>query len=89
MVLAPPALVILEAAARAKQPLTRRQAADANDSGETTADDYLRALARLGFLERVSVGRGIGYQLTASGQALAERRPFSAGQRRPLARRRG
>jgi DNA-binding IclR family transcriptional regulator len=75
MALAAPALRVLEAAG-AMDLLTREQAAEANGSGLTTADDYLRALERLGFMERRRTGRGkeIGYALTIVGRALVERR---------------
>jgi predicted transcriptional regulator len=75
MALAPPALRILEAAGEASEGLSREQAALANGSRLTTADDYLRALARLGFLDRVRKGRGLAYHLTEHGRALIERRP--------------
>jgi hypothetical protein len=73
-VLAPPALRILEAAAVASDPLTRDQAARSNGSRVTTADDYLRALARLGFLQKHELGRQITYSLTGAGRAIVERR---------------
>jgi predicted transcriptional regulator len=69
-----PALRVLEAALRTKSGLTRQAAAKANRSGLTTADDYLRALAKLGFLERTQPRPAI-YRLTDSGRALVERRP--------------
>lgn len=76
MVLAPPARRILEAAHEAAGGLSRERAAQANGSRLTTADDYLRALARLGFLQRERSGRGVAYHLTDAGRALIERRPY-------------
>ena len=75
MVLARPALLILEQAARAKEPLSREAAARATGSGVTTADDYLRALAKLGFLETDKRDRRLRYGLTDAGRALVSREP--------------
>lgn len=78
MVLSPPALRILGAAFEVgKGGLTRELAASANRSNLTTADDYLRALTKLGLLRRREAeGRRVSYHLSAAGRAFVARRPL-------------
>lgn len=77
MVLARPALKVLEAA-RDHGPITRQDAARYNGSGVTTADDYLRALAKLGLLSAKREPRPIAYSLSAAGLAVVDRRSLAS-----------
>jgi predicted transcriptional regulator len=69
-----PALRMLEAAHRSGGALTREGAATANSTGVKTADDYLRALEKLGLLTKESESGRVAYRLAEPGRALVERR---------------